>query len=222
MRYAAVALLAVALAGCQTAQKGLEIGTDVYTSIEARKAAEQATKEAERVAAEKAEADRIAAEKAEEERKDAEHKRREAEINAIPHGPERRQATIDAMAAYWAAGTIPRIVAPDNPAWGGTLWKHINHGMDGSVLLLDAGYMPHYEAGALASVDLCADPQGLQVIAKGRIVAPYHERPAVRFGKLGYHYRPGPVLIVMRMKNGVIGGVWYVTDPGRRIERGTK
>jgi hypothetical protein len=34
--------------------------------------------------------------------------------------------------------------------------------------------------------------------------------------------QPGPVLIVMRMKNGVIGGVWYVTDPGRRIERGTK
>jgi hypothetical protein len=222
MRYVAVALLAVALVGCSTAYKGIDIGQEVYTSIEARKAAEQAAKEAERVAKEKAEADRIAAEKAEEARKVAEHKRREAEINAIPHGPERRQATIDAMAAYWTAGTTPRIVAPDNPAWGGMLWKHINHGMDGSVLLLDAGFMPHYLAGAIASVDLCADPQGLRVVAKGQIVKPYHERPAVRFGKLGYHYRPGPLLIVMRMRNGVIGGAWYLDDPGRRIEKGTK
>jgi predicted small secreted protein len=42
MRDVAVALLAVALAGCQTAQKVLEIGQDVYTSIEALKAAEKA------------------------------------------------------------------------------------------------------------------------------------------------------------------------------------
>ena len=64
MRYVAVALLAVALAGCSTVNKGIEIGTDVYTSIEAQKAAERSAKEAERVAKEKAEADRIAAEKA--------------------------------------------------------------------------------------------------------------------------------------------------------------
>jgi hypothetical protein len=71
------------LAGCQTAQKGLEFGGQVYESIEAAKAAEKAAKEAERIAKEKAEADRIAAEAAEK----AERERPEREAAKIYNPP---------------------------------------------------------------------------------------------------------------------------------------
>jgi hypothetical protein len=57
MRYVTVALLVLMLAGCQTAQRGMEI----YETIEAQREAQRAAEEAEKkAAADKAEADRLA------------------------------------------------------------------------------------------------------------------------------------------------------------------
>jgi hypothetical protein len=223
MRYVAVALLAVALAGCSTAQRGLEIGQEVYEITKERKEAEKAEKqaaadaaEAQRVAAEKAEAARVAAEKAEYERK----------RDPGPHPAEYRQAAIDAGASYLNAKTQPLVRSLKRGSRSGTYWKAANHSLNGVVMLLNkTEFAAAYAAKEVASVVVAADPAGTHVIdgsLNGRKVSgiakltpPYSDgRPAIRWdGIMGHGWRPGPVFIVLKYTDGR-RVVWHIPDPG--------
>jgi hypothetical protein len=204
----------VVVAGCSHIVPAVDAARQYQQWREEKKAAERA--EAERIEQERAEKE--AAEQAEKERRE-----REAYEAALapPHPPQKRTEAYDAWNAYVEAGEKPTVTTVDNPGWGGTLWKTPNHGLDGSVLLLDAAWMKHYKANEIRSVVIAADPWGREIIknGEGRIEKPYHERPAVRFDRLGQAYRPGPVFIVLHFKDCYRAGVWALSDPGMRTER---
>lgn len=216
----------VGFSGCAIIPDAFEAGYDAYREDRANKKAEKEARlkkeEEERIAREKAEAERIAKEKAEREA-------REEALKPPPHPPERRVETQKAGDDYYARGEKPDILIVQNPLWKRTLWKPQNHSMNGIVMLLDAEFMADYKAGNIASVVISADPYGNQVIngtdgsrtvsGVGKVVKPYHERPAVRWdGLVGKHWRPGPVFIVLKMKDGR-RTTWMLADPALRTER---
>jgi len=103
--------------------------------------------------------------------------------------------------------------------FNGTLWKTPNHSGDGTVVLLASKYMTEYKAGVWASAVVSSDPSGRDIRpgGVGRFVAPYHDRPAIRFDKVGTFYRPGPVYMVLIYKDGR-RQPWLIPDPGVRTE----
>jgi len=206
--------VALVLQGCKTAIPAIDAVLQYQQWKEEKAAAERAEKE--RLAREQAEKEAAAIA----EKEAAEQAAYEAAL-APPHPPQKRTEAYDAWNAYVEAGEKPTVTTVDNPGWGGTLWKTPNHGLDGSVLLLDAAWMKHYKANEIRSVVIAADPWGREIIknGEGRIEKPYHERPAVRFDRLGQAYRPGPVFIVLHFKDGYRAGVWALSDPGMRTER---
>ena len=216
----------IAVMGCKSSGKYVDIGRQIYEVNKERKEAEKAAEAARIDAERKAEESRVAAEAAQQAEAEAELARRK---NPGPHPEQMRDAANAAGHEYYTAGEQPPIVARDNRAWGRTLWKAQNDGGNGAVLLLDPSWMDAYKAGRITRVAICADPWGREVVdgvsvgrkvsGVGNIVAPYHERPAVRWdGLMGQAWRPGPVFIVMDV-DGVRAAVWLLADPGMRVER---
>ncbi|MBT3294337.1 MAG: VCBS repeat-containing protein [Verrucomicrobia bacterium] len=132
---------------------------------------------------------------------------------------------------FGAKGSIPvtgpRVGAPVSahqpiimPAdFNGTLWKTPNHSGSGTVVLVASSFMADYQAGLWSAAVVSRDPAGDNVLplGNGRIVDPYHERPAIRFDTLGTTFRPGPVYFVIKYKDGR-RYPWYLPDPGVRTE----
>jgi len=207
--------------GCATTAKWIGWGADQTTEREARKAAEKAEKE--RLAEEQRLAEERAA-KEDAERKKAEYDKKDKETNpGPPQSPTRVGAGEDGH-KYFTENQQPPMIAVDNPAWGRTLWKARNDSFNGAVLLLDPSWMPAYQANTIKRVAICSDPWGNNVVnvkngnkdvsGVGKIVKPYHERPAIRFdGALGAAWRPGYVFIVIHMTDGSRGAVYILPDP---------
>lgn len=225
---------AAVLVGCSSANvdRAKTVAGALIEQEQAAKAAEARKAAAER---ERIEAERKAAEEQatrdQAEREAREEARRKA-AEPGPHGPQRRDAANAGGHAYYTAGEQPPIVARDNPAWGRTLWKAQNDSYNGAVMLLDPKYMADYKAGRIKRIVIAADPWGREVISAGKVsgagkvVAPYHERPAVRWdGAMGQAWRPGPVFVVMFTgdpavaTNTVRTAVWLLDDPALRAER---
>lgn len=110
---------------------------------------------------------------------------------------------------------------------GGNLWKPVNHSGNGTIVLLKGSFMDDYRQRKWASAVISADPAGVYVVKKndnendrfgyGRIVAPYHGRPAIRFDKIGSYFRPGPVYFVLIYKSG-LRLPWRIEDPAIRYD----
>ena len=79
--------------------------------------------------------------------------------------------------------------------------------------------MADYKAGLWAGAVVSSDPAGQNVLPGGvaRIVAPYHERPAIRVDKVGSAFGTSPVYFVILYKDGR-RQPWYIPNPGVRTE----
>jgi hypothetical protein len=119
--------------------------------------------------------------------------------------------------SFEATGDHLPIIYPAD--FNGTLWKTPNHSGSGTVVLVASRFMADYQAGLWEGAVVSSDPSGDNVLplGVGRIVAPYHERPAIRFDTLGASFRPGPVYFVIKYKDGR-RQPWYLPDPGVRTE----
>ncbi|MBT3294336.1 MAG: VCBS repeat-containing protein [Verrucomicrobia bacterium] len=127
--------------------------------------------------------------------------------------------------SYPVTGSVDGIMGPHLPIiypanFNGTLWKTPNHSHDGTVVLVASSFMADYQAGLWEKAVVSTDPSGENVLLPwgvGRIVAPYHERPAIRFDVLGSWFGPGPVYMVIIYKDGR-RQPWYLPNPGLRTE----
>jgi len=208
----AILTAAATLTGCKSAD----------LSAAARDALAYRDWQTEKKAVERAEAEAAAAEAQRKAEADAAAKKA-AEQDAYnaalapPHPAQYRdQANADGW-AYTQAGEQPPIIGPDNSKLYLMLYKTPAHSLRETVVTLGRAWLPVYDAGDLASLDICADPWGRNVIQAGSIVAPYEKKhPAAYFPHLGQHYRPGPVFIVGRDKAGNRLFVYLVPDPGQR------
>lgn len=213
----------VLVCGCSSIPEAIEFTQEQIELREADKARKAEEARIAKEAAARAEADSKA--------KEEERKRLEAEARkAPPHPPERRTATQAAGDAYHRRGEQPPILIVQNPEWGRTLWKPDNHSLNGVVMLLDTKFRPDYDSGNIASVVVSADPYGSEVIAGsdarrtvsgvGKVCPPYSDgRVCIRWdGLSGRCWRPGPVFVVLKTKDGR-RTTWMLADPAIRTER---
>ncbi len=103
--------------------------------------------------------------------------------------------------------------------FNGTLWKTPNHSGNGTVVLVASAFMSDYQNDLWAGAVVSSDPSGNNVLPGGvaRIVAPYHERPAIRVDQVGSAFGASPVYFVILYKDGR-RQPWYIPNPGVRTE----